>query len=347
MQIILLRPRSAPLTLTVSHMLLGLAGLAVAVTLCAYLITYLARHNNLPFLSEVASASADDAGKKDKFVKENLAAIASRVGELQARLMRLDAVGERVQGLAGVKPEEFKFKSTPAAGANASSAPAQQAQPAQSALPPHPDEKVPPDLSMDGLQHQLDGLEADIEHRSDYLNVVETTLMNYNVKSRLLPTVQPVNVAYNASGFGWRTDPFTGRTAFHEGIDFPSPIGTPIVAAAGGVVIAAEYHHEYGNMLEIDHGNNIVTRYAHTSKIVVNVGDIVRRGQHVADIGSTGRSTGAHLHFEVLVKGIQQDPHKFLSAGAEQARALLAENEAPKITTVAATVSRPSAGMPR
>jgi lysostaphin len=88
-------------------------------------------------------------------------------------------------------------------------------------------------------------------------------------------------------------------------------------------------------MLEIDHGNDIVTRYAHTSKILVNVGDIVRRGQHVADIGSTGRSTGAHLHFEVLVRGMQQDPHKFLSAGAEQAKALLADTQAPRVTTVA------------
>jgi len=342
MQIILLRPRAAPLTLTVSHMLLGLAGLAVAVALSAYLIIYLARHTGLPFLGDVAASSTDDAGKKDKYVKENLAAIAARVGELQARLMRLDAVGERVQGLAGVKPEEFKFKSAPAANSNSNGTSA----PVQPAQAPHPDEKVPPDLSMESMQHQLDDLAVDIEHRSDYMNVVETTLMTYNVKSRLLPTVQPVNVAYNASGFGWRTDPFTGRSAFHEGIDFPSPIGTPIVAAAGGVVIAAEYHHEYGNMLEIDHGNDIVTRYAHTSKILVNVGDIVRRGQHVADIGSTGRSTGAHLHFEVLVKGMQQDPHKFLSAGAEQARALLAENEAPKITTVAANASRPAA-MPR
>jgi murein DD-endopeptidase MepM/ murein hydrolase activator NlpD len=332
MQIILLRSRFAaakPVTLTSRHLLLALLGFAVIVTLCAYLLSYLAaRHVSLPFMGDLANVSAqDDAGKKDKYLKENLAAMASKLGEMEARLMRLDAVGERVQGLAGVKPEEFNFKSAPS---NAASAPA--AQPAH----PHQDEKAPPDLSMDGMQRDLDSLAVDIEHRSDYMNVVESTLMTFKVKSRLLPTIQPVNVTYNASGFGWRTDPFTGHNAFHEGIDFPSPVGTPIVAAAGGVVITSEYHHEYGNMLEIDHGNDIVTRYAHTSKILVNVGDIVRRGQHVADIGSTGRSTGAHLHFEVLVRGMQQDPHKFLSAGAEQARALLANSEIPaKIATVA------------
>jgi len=173
---------------------------------------------------------------------------------------------------------------------------------------------------MNEFQHLLDAMAKEVERRLDYMNVVETTLMNHKIKSKLLPTTQPVNASYNASGFGWRFDPFTGRNAFHEGIDFAAATGTPIVAAAGGVVIAAEYHHQFGNMLEIDHGNDIVTRYAHASRLLVKVGDIVKRGQHVADIGSTGRSTGPHLHFEVLVKGVQQDPHKFLSAGANQAK---------------------------
>ena len=134
------------------------------------------------------------------------------------------------------------------------------------------------------------------------MNVVETALMSNKLKTKLLPTTQPVNVSYNASSFGWRLDPFTGRQAFHEGIDFAATIGTPIIAAAGGVVIAAEYHHDFGNMVEVDHGNDIVTRYAHASRLLVKVGDIVRRGQHIADVGSTGRSTGPHLHFEVRVK---------------------------------------------
>ena len=339
MQIILLRTRSTAaksVTLTHRHLLLAVLLFVVIVVGSAFLLSYMTfRHAadmKLPFMQDMTSSSnQDDAGKKDKFLKENLAAMASKLGEMEAQLMRLDALGERVQGLAGVKPEQFNFKDAPAHGSPESPSSSNS----KPAPPPPPADKMPRDLSMTDFQKNLNTVALDIENRSDYMNVVETTLMNFKVRSKLLPTIQPVNVTYNASGFGWRTDPFTGRSAFHEGIDFPSPVGTPIVAAAGGVVIAAEYHHDYGNMLEIDHGNDIVTRYAHTSKILVNVGDIIRRGQHVADIGSTGRSTGAHLHFEVLVKGIQQDPHKFLSAGAEQARILMTDSGSSKVATVA------------
>jgi murein DD-endopeptidase MepM/ murein hydrolase activator NlpD len=173
---------------------------------------------------------------------------------------------------------------------------------------------------MSEFKSTLDALAIDIGYRADYLNVVETTLMNEKIRIKLLPTIAPVNVSYNASGYGRRLDPITGRVAFHDGLDFAAPSGTAIIAAAGGMVTAAEYHHEFGNMLEIDHGNSIITRYAHASKLLANVGDIVKRGQHVANIGSTGRSTGAHLHFEVLVKGVQQDPQKFLAAGASQGK---------------------------
>jgi murein DD-endopeptidase MepM/ murein hydrolase activator NlpD len=311
MQIILLHPRftTKSVTLGSKHIFLGLLTFTGAVFLVAALLYYfMMRHAaevNLPFMQGMlVSAAQDDASKKDKYVKENLTAMAIKLGEMQAQLMRLDALGERVQGLSGVKPEEFNFKEKPGRGG------------------PEPSsggEKATRDLSMIEFQRALDALATDLEHRADYMNVVETTLMSDKIKSKLLPTIQPVNVAYNASGFGWRIDPFSGRNAFHDGIDFASPTGTPIVAAAGGVVIAAEYHHDYGNMLEIDHGNDIVTRYAHASKLLAKVGDIVKRGQHVANIGSTGRSTGAHLHFEVLVKGVQQNPHKFLSAGANQA----------------------------
>ncbi len=309
MQIILLHSRFSARTITLTrwHLILAALGFVLSVIMAASLLYYLTfRHAadlNLPLVREVvASATQDDSSKKDKYIKENLAAMAMKLGEMQAQLMRLDALGERVQGLAGVKPQEFNFRELPGRGG---------AEPSSVTGQP---------LSMSEFQRALDAMARDVEHRADYMNVVETALMTNKIKTKLLPTIQPVDVAYNASGFGWRVDPFTGHSAFHEGIDFAAPVGTPIVAAAGGVVIAAEYHHQYGNMMEIDHGNDIVTRYAHTSRLLKKVGDIVKRGQHIADLGSTGRSTGPHLHFEVLVKGVQQDPHKFLSAGASQAK---------------------------
>lgn len=308
MQIIVLRSRLAnprPLTLTGRHLFAMAALLLAAVVGTAFLFNYAFLRPGsslaLPFVGNaVASTIKDDESRKDKYVRENIAAMAKRLGEMQAQLMQLDALGERVQGLAGVKPEEFNFHEIPGRGG---------AEPSSGAHASH-------DISMDEFQRALETMGQQLAQHSDYMDVVESALMRDKIQFKMLPTSQPVNVSYNASGFGWRLDPFTGRSTYHEGIDFPGPVGTPIDAAAGGVVIAAEYHHEFGNMLEIDHGNGIVTRYAHASRLLAKVGDIVRRGQHVADIGSTGRSTGSHLHFEVMVKGVHQNPNKFLAAGA-------------------------------
>jgi len=308
MQVILLHHRFSARTVTLNHWHLGalalgfLAAVLLAASLLYYVTLRYAHRLDIPLVKDaIAAAALADAERKDRYIKENLAAMAVRLGQMQAQLTRLDALGERVQGLAGVKPEEFNFREPPPQGGPESES---------------PDEP----LSMNEFQRLLDVLARDVEYRADYMNVVESSLMNYKIRTRLLPTVQPVNVGYRASGFGWRVDPFTGRGTRHEGIDFAAPAGTPIRAAAGGVVITAKRHYQYGNMIDIDHGNDIVTRYAHASRLHVKAGDIVRRGQHIADVGSTGRSTGAHLHFEVLVKGAPQNPHKFLAAAHDPAK---------------------------
>lgn len=314
MQVILLHPRLAQaksITLTKKHLLLAVLGFLIAVAAGAVLLHALTLRlaADIPsplLLGFAAPAAPDPAGRQDRFLKENLAVMAVRLGQMQAQLVRLDALGERVQGLAGIKPEEFNFKALPGRGG---------------AAPSSLERQAGPGLSLTGFQKLLDAMATDVEHRADYMNVLESTLMADKIRSKLLPTIQPVKVNYVASGFGMRFDPFSGRSSVHEGIDFPAPTGTPIVAAAGGVVITSEFHNQYGNLLEIDHGNDIVTRYAHASRLLVQIGDIVKRGQHVADIGSTGRSTGAHLHFEVRVKGVAQDPNKFLAAGADLAKA--------------------------
>ncbi|HYF16519.1 MAG TPA: M23 family metallopeptidase [Ramlibacter sp.] len=235
----------------------------------------------------------DEFEQRDRFLRENLDAMARKVGEMQAKLVQLEALGERVSGLAGVSPADLRV--VPGrGGALVSGRP----------------------LSMEELQATLSDLDQLAEHRVDLLTVMESRLFDQRIRRQMVPTQQPVGAGHLGSTFGWRIDPFTGRSALHTGLDFQADPGTPILAAAGGVVVAQEWHPQYGQMVEVDHGNGLVTRYAHASRAVVRKGDLVKRGQKIAEVGSTGRSTGPHLHFEVLVDGIPQNPQKFLDAGA-------------------------------
>ncbi|HTH78812.1 MAG TPA: M23 family metallopeptidase [Ramlibacter sp.] len=235
----------------------------------------------------------DEFEQRDRFMRENLDAMARKLGAMQAKLMLLDALGERVSGLAGVNIADFRH-------------PAGQGGALVDARP----------LTMEELQATLSQLDQASGQQVDLLTVLESRLIDQKIRGMMLPTQQPVSGAPLGSAFGWRIDPFTGRSALHTGLDFEAPPGTPILAAAGGVVVTQELHPAYGNMVEIDHGNGLVTRYAHASKVFVKLGDVVKRGQKIAEVGTTGRSTGPHLHFEVLVQGVPQDPQKFLSAGS-------------------------------
>lgn len=249
----------------------------------------------------------DEFAQRDRFMRENLDAMARKVGEMQAKLLQLEAVGERVSGLAGLKPEEIR----PQGGALA-----------------HPGEGGPfvPMVrpSLQELSLAVDRLDEAAQQNTDLFTFAESRLFEQQLKALMVPNSRPVAVA-STSGFGFRSDPFSGRSALHTGLDFPAEPGTPIMASAGGVVIVSEYHSAYGNMIDLDHGNGLVTRYAHASRVMVKPGDIVRRGQVIAQVGSTGRSTGPHLHFEVLVGGVPQDPARFLAGGgATAAPAILA-----------------------
>jgi murein DD-endopeptidase MepM/ murein hydrolase activator NlpD len=241
-------------------------------------------------LSEVQSAEQQ---KQQNFLQNSLDAMAIRVGQMQAQVQRLDALGARLTKLAGMKPGEFQFSEPPAMGGP---------------LITSPEKK----MSENGLNQQMDRLSHVVNDRSDKLTALKTLLLQNQLSRRLLPSMPPVRTGYYSSNFGWRIDPFTGQNAMHEGVDFVANAGTPIYASAGGVVDYAGLDGSYGNMVEIDHGNDIVTRYAHASKVLVKVGQVVRRGQEIAEVGSTGRSTGNHLHFEVRYKGVAQNPVRFL-----------------------------------
>jgi murein DD-endopeptidase MepM/ murein hydrolase activator NlpD len=155
------------------------------------------------------------------------------------------------------------------------------------------------------LTHQVDD-------RSDQLGMMEALLVTDSANKKFLPTLKPIEDTWYSSNFGWRIDPFSGQKTFHEGIDFPAEVGTAIEAAASGKVIFADVHPAYGKMVEIDHGNGLISRYAHCSKLMVKEGELVVRGQTVARVGTTGRSTGPHLHFEVRLNGVPQNPARFL-----------------------------------
>ena len=238
----------------------------------------------------------DDAQQRDRYMRENIDVMAKRLGEMQAKVMQLEALSERVSGLAGVPATDLK-KITGSGGVLISG----------------------PSLSVLQLQTMLSDLDRVTDQRVDLMTVMESRLFDQKIRKSMLPTQEPVAGGLLGSAFGWRIDPLNGRSALHTGLDFPSDVGTPILAAAGGVVVTQEYQAAYGNVLEVDHGNNLVTRYAHASRTLAKKGDLVKRGQKIGEVGSTGRSTGPHLHFEVLVDGTYQDPQKFLRAGAQMA----------------------------
>jgi len=311
MHIILVSDRLATaksISLGTRHLLLGMALLTAAVVGLSSSMFYLVfRHAveiKLPLVQTLLlSAQEQQTRTAKEFMRENLNAMAVRLGQMQAQLVRLDALGERLSALAGIKPQEFRMSEPPGrGGALPSSIPVQ-------------------DLSMNELTGQLDALSRHVENRYDYMGILENQLFDARVKKKLMPTVRPVEVEWNASSFGWRIDPITGQNAMHEGIDFLVDTGTPVHAAAGGLVVVAQFHPQYGNVIDIDHGNDFTTRYAHASKLLVKAGDLVQRGAIIAESGSTGRSTGPHVHFEVRYKGVAQNPNRFLKVSAATVKA--------------------------
>lgn len=295
--------KARSVTLTKVHLLvlvvLGLALFIGAVLMTQYAIVRLqpgSISNELRLW--LASAQQDEQQKQQAYLRESLDTMAQRLGQMQAQLLRLDTLGARLAKISGMKPQEFSFDQMPAQGG------------------PYMPVAQQSGLSLDNMNQQLATLSTLLGDRSDKLVALETLLMQNTLSKRLLPSVAPITEGWYSSNFGWRIDPFTGKNAMHEGVDYMVQAGTPVYASAGGVVVYADYHPQYGNMVEIDHGNDIVTRYAHASRLLTKVGVVVRRGQMIARVGSTGRSTGNHLHFEVRYKGLAQNPVRFLQNAA-------------------------------
>jgi murein DD-endopeptidase MepM/ murein hydrolase activator NlpD len=259
-------------------------------SLFSYVTVRFAADLQLPFVQEILqSANAEEARASHRFVRENLNAMAVRLGEMQAQLLRLDSLGERLAGFAGVRAQ-------PVATTDGRGGPLVS----------------PTALTADELRQAVDQLSRQLEAKTDAMSLLEAQLLDERIRKSQLPTSLPVENGTLGSSFGWRIDPLSGENAKHEGIDFTADVGTPIKAAAAGIVVAADRHPAYGNYVDIDHGNDLVTRYAHCSKVLVQPGAYVKRGQVLGEVGNTGRSTGPHLHFEVRVNGIPHNPRRFL-----------------------------------
>ena len=226
-------------------------------------------------------------------VQERLDALAGRVGQMNAHVIRLDALGRRLTEMANLDKGEFNFESAPAVGGPEGLV--------EGAIVASPE-----------ITSMLDDLNTQIKDRERQLSVLESMISTRNLSRQIVPGGRPVTQGWISSYFGHRTDPFNGRKAFHRGVDVAGPAGAQVVSVASGVVTYSKDRFGYGKTVEINHGNGYVTRSAHNQKVLVGVGDTVQKGQPIALIGSTGRSTGPHLHFEVLKQGRAVDPMSFV-----------------------------------
>ncbi|HEX8980287.1 MAG TPA: M23 family metallopeptidase [Parasulfuritortus sp.] len=260
--------------------------LSGAVAWAAYLGFHFGSDNSLAVGPQTQTVAQQQGPRLDQ--------LALRVGELQARLARITDVGERVAKKVGVPLPDLAHAAAPGEGGPLISADAQPA-------------------SAEEVARLLDGLTRQFDRESDRLTVLDTELLTRQARLGHLPMDRPVLDGYVSSPFGVRPDPFTGKLARHEGLDFSDRIGAPIHAAESGIVITARLSPDYGNEVEIDHGNGLVTRYGHCSRLLVKEGDMVKRGQEIAEVGSTGRSTGPHVHFEVRKDGVAVNPVLYLS----------------------------------
>ncbi|MDR1890548.1 MAG: M23 family metallopeptidase [Zoogloeaceae bacterium] len=295
MQVILVSSRfstARTINLDFRHIVALLGFFLVSVLCGSTALSWLSIHWRLPIVqAQVEAMRTQEMQESEQRARNKLQALASRLGELQAQIMRLDGLGQRLSSRVGLPAPQPPAASIPQGGPF-----------------------VPALMDETMLDKEIASLVSQVETQSLYFASLDATLRESMVRRAFLPTTLPIAGGVRlGSPFGRRNDPFGRGLAVHEGLDFVAPYGAPILAAAGGVVVNAAFHPEFGNMVEVNHGGELITRYAHMSALNVAVGDTVRRGQQVGALGSTGRSTGPHLHFEVRQNGLPLDPAPFLA----------------------------------
>lgn len=224
--------------------------------------------------------------------QSELDALAARIGQLQAHITRLDALGGRLIKISKLDPTEFNFEHKPAYGG-----------------PEDPESGLAVDF-----ENVLVDLSDQLDSREQQLSIIEDVIMSSQMKKDARPSGRPVKKGWISSYYGKRTDPFSGKLEMHKGIDLAAKSGSEIMAISSGVVTWAGTKYGYGNLVEINHGHGYSTRYGHNDKILVQVGDSVEKGQVISLMGSTGRSTGPHVHLEVLLNDRQVDPLRYVQS---------------------------------
>ena len=257
------------------------------------------RHGGASPINQLGNWSADMLRQQAKLedvkrvLQEKVNALAMRVGQMNANVIRVNALGKRLTRMAKLDDGEFDFGNPPPQGGAESGADGQPAQ-------------------IPNLTTMVDELQNELTNREQQLGVLENLILTRELNKQVYPEGRPVQDAWISSYFGRRADPFTGYSAVHKGLDFAGPEGTKVSSVAAGLVTYAGERSGFGQMVEINHGNGLATRYCHNEKLLVKQGDMVRKGQEVSLMGSTGHSTGPHLHFEVLKNGTQVDPLRFI-----------------------------------
>ncbi len=272
-----------------------LAGLLIMLAIAVYAGTRFGQTGTdyLANWQDSVRGQQTEIAEAQRSAQADLDALALRLGQMQAQMLRLNALGERLVIQGNLDKDEFDFDAEPAVGGPGSAA-------------------VTESVSYPDFIAMLDELGAGINDREQKLSVLETLLMSRSLSERVMPSGRPVEDGWLSSKYGKRNDPFTGKQEFHKGLDFAGKKGSEVVVVGDGVVTWVGERSGYGNTVEVSHGNGYVTRYGHNQKNLVNVGDTVRKGQQIASMGSTGRSTGPHVHFEVMRDGKTVNPVKYI-----------------------------------
>lgn len=225
----------------------------------------------------------------------NIEALTQKIAYFQAHINRLDALGNKLMSKADMDDLEIDFTQAPGFGGSGM------------------DDQINQDI-LASLEDTLDNIATELQSQENKLHTLDVLLTDQNFRKEVYPQGRPVEKGWISSYYGKRVNPFSGGQEFHRGVDFAGKAQSNVIAVAGGVVTEADDRHGYGNLVEIDHGNGYVTRYGHNDNMVVEIGQTVKKGQVIAKMGSTGRSTGPHVHFEVLKNGAKVDPMKFIRA---------------------------------